>query len=294
MRVVRCTALGFLLLVVTGPVWADIVPLRDLNSTATFDTTSGQVSWTVDGVGQLYAQQFYYNSGAGVHNITTLGDTDYLVSNTNRHQGNDVMDVTFTNGTILRDAFGDPVLNALGDLTITGATLTVEVKYSLGGSALGSGDSDLGEQILINNTGGAIKFFQYVDLNLNGTAGNDTVRIENGRVAVQTDPSGVLAESVRVFAPDRYDCGTGGPIPPGGSVYADVTSGADLPDNVGPYGPGDVAWAFQWNLGTGSYSISKDKSIDPVPEPLTMLGVLASVGCVGTYLRRKRKQAFEG
>ena len=34
--------------------------LSDANSIATFNTTSGQVSWLVDGIEQLFTQEFYF------------------------------------------------------------------------------------------------------------------------------------------------------------------------------------------------------------------------------------------
>jgi hypothetical protein len=68
-------------------------------------------------------------------------------------------------------------------------------------------------------------------------------------------------------------------------------SATTLSDNVGPIGPGDATWAFEWDLTINPFSstgISKDKYLhwEPVPEPST--AALIAVGLFGArWLRRK-------
>ena len=64
-----------------------------------------------------------------------------------------------------------------------------------------------------------------------------------------------------------------------------------LNDNASA-GPGDVSWAFQWNVNLGAgdtFNITKDKglSIQLVPEPSTLAFIVMGIGAFGLSLRRK-------
>jgi hypothetical protein len=64
-----------------------------------------------------------------------------------------------------------------------------------------------------------------------------------------------------------------------------------LTNNFGA-GPGDVTWALEWNLlipDGQSVLISKDKRLDVVPEPSTV--VLVSLGLIAFRLQKRRRSA---
>ncbi len=251
------------------PASTTIFTLEDDNSSATFDlSSSGMYDWTVDYTDHLNQQWFWCRTSenAPEMSISTL-----------------TLDVAGTFDTNFNDL--DETLYA----RYTGAGFNLELSFRLDGGADGSKASDVGEQISITNTGDSTLdfwFFQYVDLDLGGTAANDTAQMLNANTVEQTDASGFTAsETVVTPAADRYD------VLPFGSIMGSLNdaSSTDLTNSPGPV-TGDVTWAFQWDfqINPGStVQISKDKRLAyMIPEPAT-LGVLA-LGLISTLLRRKR------
>jgi hypothetical protein len=179
---------------------------------------------------------------------------------------------------------------------IDGSGVDVEINFSLDGAAMGSGLSDLGEQIEISNFSGEavdIRFFEYVDFDLDGTIGGDTATSSSSPVAsVEQSDVSALAETIVTPGPDLYQIGACC------GVEASILAGNDLstlPGVQSSFGPGDASWAFQWNVAIadgGSFQISKDKNIRvPVPEPAT-LGLLGvGLAGLGFAARRRRKAA---
>lgn len=247
--------------------------LTDLNSFATVDTRAGMTGWTVDGVNQLKQQSFWFRVGAA-GGEAALGS---LVLGT--------VATTDTNGNGLADTLYLPYL---------GGGFKVEVTYTLRGGTTGSGTSDIGEAITVTNTGGTsldFHFFQYCNLSLNGQAVNSSVLIENGRTAIQTNGAAGTSETVIAPRPSRYEAG----FAP--NILASLMDGSPttLSNSSGPVGPGDLAWAFQWDRALapgGSFLISKDKYLAaPVPEPLTMASAILAIGGLGSYLRKRTRVA---
>lgn len=259
MRTLGYVALCGLLLVVAGTAGATTVyTLTDQNSSATVNPYSGMTSWTVDGQSQLCAQNFYYSvNSAAVANLASLPLT-----------------------------VANPATASELQLTYAGSGLNAFVRYDLSGSAVGSRQSDIGEFLRITNTSGQavnLRFYQYVNLDLGGTPSDDTVSITNGRVADQADTTFTSSETVVTPAPSLYQAGNAA------TVLTSVLGGT-LNNAAGPYF-GDAAWAFEWNvtLQAGqALTISKDKAINPVPEPLTVMGLLASLSGVGAYIRNRK------
>ena len=241
--------------------------LSDGNSTAGF-TTSGQISWIVDGVEQLFDQSFYFRRG-GDNREYVLGDggLDNIGSF-----------VTDTN------PFRDQAPDAFGNLYADGSGLEIETIFTLRGGNEGSGRADLAESITIRNTGLesiSLSFFQYVDFDLGGDSSDDMGWIVNGNTVRQEDDQFSVAEVVVTPAPDLWSVGN----------YPDLIDALNdddidnLDNNI--HAEGDVAWAFQWNitLAAGeSFIISKDKSIVPAPGALALLGL--SAGLVAPRRRR--------
>ena len=233
--------------------------LSDGNSTVQIqDSSSGISSWVVDGTDNLFQQWFWYRIGAvgGESSVDTLS------------------------AAVVDDDDGDGILG----LTYTGAQITVELDFTLGGGQVGSGVADLGEVITISNTTRealVLHFFQYVDFNLGLDNSDDTVEVLNPWVARQTDGQAYVSETVVVPAAVLHEVG----------IYsATLDSLQDalpttLDGSSGPLGPANVTWAFQWDFTLSpegepysSFVISKNKHI-VIPEPAA-LGLLLIGGLV--------------
>jgi hypothetical protein len=240
------------------------VQLTDQNSTINIVTnsSSGMNNWTIDGTDVLNQQWFWYRVGpsGGQSSLDTLPSTYTLV---------------------------DP---ATLKASFTGATFVVSATLSLLGGTSGSGNSDLSLQFRINNTGATTNFFhfyEYSNFVLGGVPG-DTVQFLNSNAVTQVGSQFSLLETVATG-------GSGFPAPMHheANVVANtlnsLTSGSPyVLNDVNSAGPGDVTWAFQWDvpIAPGATSqISKDINIQ-VPEPAVLSLVLA--GIVGLGLLRHR------
>jgi hypothetical protein len=237
------------------------------NSAFTVTETYDWGQWEVDGVQQLYQQGFWWGDAT----------QEYRLGN------------SFTGQTLLAPNSGRFFYQTPG--------FYAELTYTLYGGAPGSGMSDVAESIyILNNSGSSIdlRFFQYSDFDLGGTIADDTVWFPNANTVRQTDGGGslMLSETVVTPAADRWE----------GALYS-YTRGM-LDDNAvynlsntpaigGGSVYGDATWAYQWNrtLGDGAtFLASKDKRLEPIPEPATAL--LIGVGLLGVeVLRRRRRKA---
>ena len=242
------------------------ITLTDQNSTVLIDPTSqaGSYAWIVDGTNNLYQQWFWYRNGndpTGQYSIDTIGAPTVQLLGTN------IAEINYSN-------------NILG----------VQVTYDLTGGSAGSQVSDLSETIrIMNNSSSALSlhFFQYSDFDLSGTPGGDSVSLTNMK-AIQGGAGKLLSETVVV--PDANELEA--------NYYANtlnsLNSGSPYTlNNTASAGPGDVTWAYEWDptIGVGgSYIISKDKHLSPVPEPSTLaIAGLAGLGLALYGFRRSRK-----
>jgi hypothetical protein len=262
--------LGLALLAIVGTlVWAPSVGanviLSNGNSTVGISetTSAGAYEWIVDGQNMLYQQWFWYRVGStgGESPINTLAApvvTTFLG----------------TRGVVL---------------DYVGTGITVETTYILTGGSLGSTRSDMAEVIAITNTGTApidFHFFQYSDFDL-CSPGGDTVNVLSGNQVRQSDGTCSLSETVVAPAANLWQVGAY----PGLLNLLSDGSPTTL-NGLSSFGPGDATWAYEWdvNLGAGqSFLISKDKSIQPIPEPATL--TLVGIGSGLVALARKRRKA---
>jgi len=241
-----------------SPATAAPVTLTDCNSTFVIDPTDnlGAATWTVDGVDQLFTQQWFYRLGSAgtVYSINQLG--------------NPVV---------------NPYLGTQGvDIKYTQNTFTVNLGYTLTGGSAGSGASDVSEIFRIKNTGTSVlsfDLFEYSDFDLKPFINDDYAMHVNQNTVSQWDTMHVVTESV-VRIPDRWQVSN--PF---------VVSG-DLSNSAAFIGPTDCAWAFQWNLVIdpgSSVVFSKNKAFTAnIPEPMSMLlGVMGLATVAG--FRRFRK-----
>jgi hypothetical protein len=245
---------------------AQAVVLEDGNSRATFadlSSAAGMNNWFVDGVDHLFQQWFWYRIGATAEApINTLGLVGHVVSNTNFDPRPDTLVANYSNGT-----------------------LSAELTFGLQGGSAGDGMSDVLEQIVLVNLGNQamdLSFFQYSDFDLNGTSGFDSVFIPNGNIAQQSEGGTVFQETVVTPAASHWQAAG---FPTLLNLLGDAAPTV-LNDFGGPLGPGDMTWAYQWDITLApgqSFLISKDKLITPAP------GALALLGLGGLAMARRRR-----
>jgi len=263
---------GLLALLMAAPAYGQLFTLTDHNSSAALNlgAQTGMYNWTVDGASTLFQQWFWYRIGPNnpEASINTIGAPTVVTTGT---QG----------------------LSA----TYTASSFNLRVDYSLTGGTTGSGRSDMQETITIRNTSATaldFHFFQYSDFDLPGVGspGGDNVSLGRNSLgrfteALQTHGSlslsEVVADTVTTPGADHGEAG----------YFADtlnrLNDGLPTTLNDNPTaGPGDVTWAFEWDLHINpgdSAIILKDKNLQ-VPEPTVAALVLLGLGAV--TLRRKK------
>jgi len=258
------TALGFFALQSEGQVYT----LSDQNSTAQVDTTnqSGMFNWVVDGQNVLNQQWFWI----GVNNSAPIS-IDRIGTTTSSMPTSQLLDTTNAN-----------------------ANYSVQVDYLLTGAPHGSGQSDIGESIRIANTSSnaqTFHFYEYSQFNLAG--GPNSIQLGKNLkgyfdLADQENGAGTsLSETVAT--PGAQE----GEAAPFNLTLAKLNNGVNpvtLNDNM-TAGPGNVTWAFQWDitLAAGTdFLISKDKSVQValIPEPASLS--LISLGLLALAVRKSR------
>src|SRR5208283_4834256 len=268
MKTSKLFSMAFLALVLVlfvAPARATIT-LSDGNSVLTINPTSsaGMESWTVDGINQLYQQWYWYRVGPTglAQPINNLGLLSTVQSSP------------------------DEVALTYGSLT----GLEVTLGLTLDGGPVGSGLSDLDQQIeIVNNTVASkqVHFFEYSDFDLDGTPGGQTITLSGTPVNTAGQISGLssVAEAVVGPGPNRYEAALYPTILNG----LDTVSGYTLNDNK-VAGPGDATWAFEWDktLGhNGAFLLSKDEDLSVVvPEPATIFGMGLILLAMGRKLRK--------
>jgi hypothetical protein len=226
---------------------AQVLTLSDGNSSAMVSVNSdaGMSQWLVDGVNNLNQQWFWYRVGSGPQaGINNISAASYTQSSANS------LITSYANGS-----YG------------------VDINYTLTGGAAGSGSADVGEGIKIHNftaTTLNFTFYQYSHFNLLGTTGDSVIM--NSSQAYQYKGGAGIAEGIVAPDANEFEANLAGGA---GSTLSklNTVNGLTL-NNNDQAGPGDVTWAFEWDLSIAPNSdtiITKDKllNIEVVPEPAT-------------------------
>lgn len=264
-RAARWLLVGALSLVAAMPSWAVVgVTLTSNNSTAEIDPYSqaGMNKWLVDGSGALKQQWFWYRVGSTAeHSIDTISAPA-------------ITSISASSAKLIYTAPG---------------LFDIQVTYTLTGGLLGSGASDIDEQIRINNLSGNpldFHFFQYSDFNLGAS---DSVGLSQNLLgkfnrSVQTYAGGAIQETVVAPGANHGEV-AGTPF-----TLNRLNDGLATTLNDSLNAVGDVSWAFQWDFqiaAGGSAQIGKDKRLAVVPEPTTT--ALAGLGLAVLLAAARRR-----
>lgn len=258
------------------------VSLTDGNASVDINPNSqaGAYNWFVDNMDQLTQQWYWYRVGNTAEaSIDTLSYGGVTTSGNNQ-----------------------------AVLSYSGVGFTLQLTYSLLGGSAGSGASDLAEQLrVVNTSGNALDFhlFLYADFDLGGTAGGDTVSNVTYAPFPISAPgfNSVIQEDATGFTTKFTQQTTFGTFANRAEAEAfpntlnKLNDGSDTSllnagASFGPVGPGDMTYAFQWDLNLaagGSKVIAVDKriSIQVIPEPTTAaLGLLGLAALAGTLRKR--------
>lgn len=264
----------------TVKVNAQDYTLANLNSTLGINAVNGGfgpagiTSWTVDGVNQLKFQSFYYRIGSGQeYALDNISSTPF---------------VSFTGGGV--------------DITYSNSSISLLLSYDLFGNQVGSQNSGLGYSIQVLNKLGTSQDFhlyQYSDYDLGGGSALQSVvmgKITSGPPLLQKFKSAGQTVGAmwmtNVFSLTALPSPT--PLAEAGlfnSTLLNLTDAAQTTlNNATNAGPGDVAYAIQWDIalaGNSSASLSGSFTM-AVPEPSSLSVLVASIlGLAGMSSRRR-------
>ena len=254
---------------------AQVYTLSDGGSTATVNVGNtgvlGMNNWTVGGVSgsQLNQQWFWYSVNSAVQQpINTISGASVIPATP---------------------------INNIG-IEYQNAQLTVQVQYILTGNGPSSGSADMAEKLsIVNNTASTfnLSFYQYSNFNLfqnnlNNVSLSDSPGGYTG--ALQLANSGGGNGIAEVIDAPLANYGEAALV---GQTLGELNGPSyyTLNDNASA-GPGDVTWAFEWNVDVApgtTFNITKDKglSIQLVPEPSSLAFMAMGIGALGFSLRRK-------
>ena len=254
--------LALLLVTASIAVNAEPITLTDAfgpNSTVNIDATTqaGVYEWFVDGVNHMNQNSYWFSIGNGpITPLTALGAP-----------------------TI------NPVLDMMCEVLYSGKLFDAKISYMLMGADAGSGQSDLAQILSITNNSASaldLRFYEYINLNLNGVAGGQVGTLDTSSTFTQTFGS---TESMLSFIeiPNLIEIGDAT------TLLAKLNGNGILVANN--HYEGDVACVAQWNVYLqDSWMMSQDNALfaDPtLPEPASIFALAGMIGLLPLMRRRK-------
>ena len=249
---------------------AHLLAVTDENSTIEIDphTESGLRTWQVDGVNHLFEQWFWY--GVGATGPEASLDTLNLIQE--ELQGSDTIHLAYA-----------------------GALLNVDVLYALQGQSAGA--SRIDEWVTLQSTSQdplALRWFEYTDLDLAGTSEGDSAALAAPGTIVQSEGAASITVASLSQVPTHWQIGEFPSIL--GLLSDDDPIPTILADGVSPLGPGDLTFAWQYNLllapSGESLQLHRTHTLgpfgqpQPVPEPASVS--LLGLGLGALIVRRRR------
>ncbi|MGA3284987.1 MAG: PEP-CTERM sorting domain-containing protein [Verrucomicrobiota bacterium] len=253
---------------------AQIYTLSARDTSVQINLAGGISDWTIDGVNQLNRQWFYYSVGSGlVYSIDTIA----LWSVPSTTPGN------------------SPTLTE----TYANSTISVQTKYTLQSSPSGSGMAKLLDTITVKNTSSSTSvyhFFQFSDFDLGGVSGNQNVQFNS-------DGAGTAYQVVQTGLTGATLVGTVTALSGGSSVPPEEQAGyygtqfglvngnpAPTLNNTLTAGPGNVVYAYEWDMTLSPNGVISISEIQYVPEP-SSVALISSGMLVLALLRRRHRKA---
>ena len=247
MKRIVITAATIAALLVLSAGLAGATTLTSNNSTLTYNDSATFTAWTVEGLDNLFAEQWYYRVGSGSGALLTgpamnvvapnIGTVSYLIPN-------------------------------WGSVTMVHVLL---------GNAPGSYNSQWSTTVSLTRNQGVtatLNFYNYADYDLSGTTSNDTARFVGLGLFGQSDVLMQLAYNVSI-PPNYIHVG----------ACCGINPNVNLNNTPGPY-YGDAIFASQFVITGSSFSFSIDRSLNAVPEPGTYALIGAGLLGLGLLRRR--------
>ncbi len=241
------------------------INLSDGNSSVTIDpySPSGVFEWTVELTNHMAQSSYWYRiGGEGIAAPLSALSIDHI-------------DQSSTEAMVF----------------YSGTDFSLQILYSLTGGDPGSGTSDIAETVMVTNkTGSAMSFhlFEYVNLNLLGTADGQTVAFDSDSASVFHSKGTTIAQLSSIPGPNYWEIGEATAL----LNKLNNESFGDL-SNVTTSHSGDAAFALQWSRVISAYgtsgAIGQDLLLEgaPVPEPGSLVALLSGLGLIPALKRRR-------